>query len=766
MFVLAIGLPMAIQRIAATFGAWTRPLIRVMIQGVVAKIANVISVIVPTRNEADNILPLLARLHGALRVVPIEVIFVDDSTDNTPEVIQKATADFSFPIRLIARPPERRNGLSGAVVEGMEAAVGEWLCVIDADLQHPPEMAAQLLEQAERTRADIVVGSRKADAFGPLGLSRRRSLTSQLLTILARMVFPRLLKNVSDPLTGLFLVRRTAVDLIRLQPEGFKILLEILIRHPSLRVAEIHFDFAPRHGGQSKADLHEGLRFFRHLMRLRLTANVHFQRFLVVVFSTMLGNLALLAGLAGWANWPVLPAALLAGEEAAVWYFYWAQTWVFNDDRQGIGRQRWFAFLLVSQLLLFVIYLPLLYLLQTYGRLDYLAADGLALLGVGFIFYLLSEQWIGTHSLMMRQPEQHCYDIHGLITIVSQVVLPDLAYFQTEATTAASDLLIRVDRHGTPSRLPGAICYDEQLGRFGFGLTVLPGEFTEIIVSPLLETSPGFLYTNVVEPVLRWLLVRRGYALVRAAAVARPSRGAGRPPEALLIHAPVAMGYGLGQLCATNGFAFAGDDMVILGRERTLLCYPKPVTIDLKMARNLISRAADQHEGRGLRWQRLLYSRPVRQLGLWFSAHDLPVATLNTYLQRFIPQPKYLLDQLIHGIRYAGPSLPAQVIVLERGDGTAAEMTTAETMAILLQPRQGAFAFQPGPLLAEEMSRWDGRDWRQEEKRIVQMALEGCKLWRWQHTAERWWRQLPEQFPEVVERPSEMVNGQLLMVNC
>jgi len=110
---------------------------------------------------------------------------------------------------------------------------------------------------------------------------------------------------------------------------------------------------------------------------------------------------------------------------------------------------------------------------------------------------------------------------------------------------------------------------------------------------------------------------------------------------------------------------------------------------------------------------------------------------------------------LVSGIRYAEPSLPAQVIVLERGDGTAAEMTTEETMAILLQPRHGAFAFQPGPLLAEEMSRWDGRDWRQEEKRIVQAALAGCQLWRWGYTAERWW----EQLPEMVKRPWLMVNG-------
>jgi glycosyltransferase involved in cell wall biosynthesis len=743
-------------------------------------ILSVISVIVPTRNEAANILPLLLRLDEALQAVAIEVIFVDDSTDGTPQAIQRVAAGFDFPIRLIARPPKRRNGLSGAVVEGMAAAEAEWICVMDADLQHPPEMVALLLEQAKHTRADIIVGSRKADAFGPLGLNRRRSITSQLLTILARMVFPRLLKNVSDPLTGLFLVRRTAVDLTLLQPDGFKILLEILIRHPEFRVSEIHFDFAPRHGGQSKADMQEGLRFFRHLMRLRLTANPHFRRFLLVVGSAVAGNLALLAGLVKLVNWPVMAAAWLAAEAAAVYYFYLAETWVFRDDRERISRRRWIAFLLISQLFLFAIYLPLLSWFQAGLAMNYLAAALVASLAVGFIFYLLSEQWVWTRGLTMRRPAQYTYDLHGLVRIISQVALPDLAYFQVESAAARYDLQIRVDRHGTPSRLPGAICYDEQLGRFGFGLTVLPGEFTEIIVSPLLETSPGFLYTNVVEPIVRWLLVQRGNALVRAAGVARPGHSPGRPSEALLIHGSLGMGYALGRLCATAGFTFAGDDVVIVGRRRRLLPFPKPVTVDRQIVREWPADGLDRQENTALRFQRLLYSRPVRRFALWVSAHDLPVATLNTYLQRFIPQSKELINQLNPGIRYAQPSSPTYVVVLERGEGRVGveEMTLEETLSILLEPRRGAFTFQPGPLLDEEMSRWNGRDWRQEEEEIVRAALAGCQLLRWRSAAERWWEQLPEvigdQLPEdernlvreTSEQREEVINCHLSIDNC
>ena len=168
-----------------------------------------ISIIIPTRNESENIGPLLARLVDTLPNDDIEIVFVDDSTDNTAEVIA-ATADrCPFAVRLIARtPPQKEMVLSGAVVDGFAAAHGEWVCVMDADLQHPPETITRMWEQAQKTGADIVVGSRSGDLFGPHGLSRLRSLNSKMLTIVARTLFPRRLKNVSDPLTGLFLVRR------------------------------------------------------------------------------------------------------------------------------------------------------------------------------------------------------------------------------------------------------------------------------------------------------------------------------------------------------------------------------------------------------------------------------------------------------------------------------------------------------------------------------------------------------------------------------
>ena len=125
---------------------------------------------------------------------------------------------------------------------------------------------------------------------------------------------------------------------------------------------------------------------------------------------------------------------------------------------------------------------------------------------------------------MAWQAQSYTYNLHDLLRIESQVPLRELDYFSAGFSSADADIQIRVDRQGTPTSLPGGINYDDQLGRFGFGLSVQPGNYTQVVVSPLLEHSPDFLYTNIIEPLLRWRLLQEGYAMVKAACVARGSR--------------------------------------------------------------------------------------------------------------------------------------------------------------------------------------------------------------------------------------------------
>ena len=706
-----------------------------------------ITIIIPTRNEVANIKPLLTQLAPEVQDLNCELLFVDDSADNTPQVIAQVGAGCPFPVRCLARPPERRNGLSGAVVDGLRAARGEWVCVMDADLQHPPATIPQLWAQAQKTGADMVVGSRKGDLVGPLGLSRMRSLTSKMLTIQARMMFPRLLKNVSDPLTGLFLVRRTAVDPDLLRPDGFKILLEILVRCPDLHVTEIHFDFAPRHDGQSKADVQEGMRFFRHLMRLRLTVNPHLIRFLIVVLLGILGNTLLLIFLTQQRNVNYLWAAVFGAELTMLWNFIWFEFWVFSErELQGV-RRRFLADFFLTQLFLLLVQLPVMYFLVSRGLANPVVANLAGILLVSLVRYGLSEQWIWTKGSMIWQHRSRYYDLHGILGIESDAPLSELGFFETAVPPAQIDLKIRLDRHGTPSRLPGGISYDERMGRFGFGLTVLPGEYTEVVVSPLLERSPHFLFTNIVEPVLRWSLVRKGFALVNAGCVTLGD-------ETILLHGLRDIGPALFELCKVEGAAFLGDDLTILGRNGCAYSYPKPVTVSPEM-QPTGSDAPRWRERWGVRGQRLLYSQAIRRLGLWLSQRDLPAATLNTYVQWLIPQPKYMLDRFVPGLVY-GSSTAVSTILLVSHEKINQSSRAKQNIEKSLQQRTDSYSFQPQPLLASELSQWQREDLQRKELAIIQQALQNSRVKTIQNAPQDWWRL-------VVNVLSEPSSGELIL---
>lgn len=231
-----------------------------------------LTVVVPTRNEHDNIAVLVHRIVTGLPRGG-EIIFVDDSDDATPEQIRAVAPSAGlagWAVRLAHRPPgERDGGLGGAVVAGMRASDRPWICVLDADLQHPPEVIGELLTTGRRGQADLVIASRRAAAGSAHGFGALRRAVSQSSTTVAKALFPHRLRAVTDPMSGFFLVRRRAINVEALRPLGFKILLELVVAVPGLRVAEVGFAFGTRHAGESKASWREGLAYLRHLAQLR-----------------------------------------------------------------------------------------------------------------------------------------------------------------------------------------------------------------------------------------------------------------------------------------------------------------------------------------------------------------------------------------------------------------------------------------------------------------------------------------------------------------
>lgn len=236
-----------------------------------AKIAS-LTVLVPTRNERGNIALLLDRLGEMSRTVGFTVLFVDDSTDGTPEVIRQLSPRAACPVDVLHRPERNRiGGLAGAVQAGLSTARSELVCVMDADLQHPPELLPALVTEARRSEADVVVASRHGARGDITGFSARRRALSRGSELVARLLFPRRLREVSDPMSGFFIVRRTAIDVAALRPCGFKVLLEILLSGPRLSISEVGFCFGERHSGESKATVREGGRYLRRLIALRVS---------------------------------------------------------------------------------------------------------------------------------------------------------------------------------------------------------------------------------------------------------------------------------------------------------------------------------------------------------------------------------------------------------------------------------------------------------------------------------------------------------------
>jgi dolichol-phosphate mannosyltransferase len=233
-----------------------------------ASSAPVLALVVPTLREAGNIRPLLARIRAALDPCDIayEVIVVDDDSRDGIDAIVAELAREDRRIRLVVRKGEQ--GLAGAVLRGWAETDAPLLGVMDADLQHPPELLPPLWAALD-AGADLVVGSRYACGGSLQGWKASRHLLSRLAVWMTLPV-QRSGLRARDPMSGFFLVRRSCIDVMALQKSGFKILLEILARGAVGSVVEVPFTFGRRYAGRSKANLRVAIDYLILLLRLYL----------------------------------------------------------------------------------------------------------------------------------------------------------------------------------------------------------------------------------------------------------------------------------------------------------------------------------------------------------------------------------------------------------------------------------------------------------------------------------------------------------------
>ncbi|MFC4607785.1 glycosyltransferase [Streptomyces maoxianensis] len=340
-----------------------------------------VTVIIPTFNESENVRELLHRLTESVPSrLPCEVVFVDDSTDDTPDVIRGAAQDCPFPVAVLHRDVPT-GGLGGAVVEGLKGAGSDWIVVMDADLQHPPALVPELVAAGERAGADLVVASRYIRGGSRAGLAGGyRIAVSRGATWLTKSLFPRRLRGISDPMSGFFAIRRSAVTAEALKPLGYKILLELAVRCRPETVAEVPFVFQDRFAGESKSTAKEGMRFLGHLVALRTASSAaRMVAFGLIGLTGFVPNLLGLHVLTA-AGMHYLPAEIVANQFGVIWNFLLIEVLLFRDRRMHrhwadrVGR---FALLANADLLLRI---PLIALFVGLLELAVLPATTLALL--------------------------------------------------------------------------------------------------------------------------------------------------------------------------------------------------------------------------------------------------------------------------------------------------------------------------------------------------------------------------------------------------
>lgn len=218
-------------------------------QGVWPFSAAELCIVVPTYNERDNISELVERVNAAMEGIEWEMIIVDDDSPDGTAELARVLGLRDRRIRVMRRI--RRRGLSSACLEGMLASNARHLAVIDADLQHDPLLLREMLGVLGSEGADVVVASRRVAGGSAGERSEHREAAHGLATRAARVVGAI---RLSDPMSGYFAVRREVIDRVapHLAGVGFKLLLDILLAAPDLRVRELPLAFGQRERGESK----------------------------------------------------------------------------------------------------------------------------------------------------------------------------------------------------------------------------------------------------------------------------------------------------------------------------------------------------------------------------------------------------------------------------------------------------------------------------------------------------------------------------------
>jgi dolichol-phosphate mannosyltransferase len=290
-----------------------------------------LSIIIPTYNEKENIEPLLKKIDKVLkkRKIKFEILIADsNSKDHTKEEVKRVAKEYKIHAKAIKAG---NTDLSSAVLITLKKTKNNLVCVMDADLQHPPEMIPLMLKKLKKD-VDFVNASRFLPG-SKCEFGLERGIISKGFQFLTKIIVPKA-KQLTDTASGFFLFKKEIIKKTRLRPVGFKIMLEILAKGNINKIVEVPIHFKKRERGKSKLNMKQVFLVIKHLWRLSKLEWNRWLKFLIVGVSGIVVNMGLLWILTE-SGLHYLASGAIAIESSIISNFLLNDVWTFRDRRKG-----------------------------------------------------------------------------------------------------------------------------------------------------------------------------------------------------------------------------------------------------------------------------------------------------------------------------------------------------------------------------------------------------------------------------------------------
>ena len=479
-------------------------------------------------------------------------------------------------------------------------------------------------------------------------------------------------------------------------------------------------------------------------------------KFLFVGFTGIAVNEFVYVGLVDkLAVWFVL-AAIISTEASTTWNFLGNEFWAFSGRRfHGHAWVRYLAYAGMNNALL-LLRVPMLWLLTDLAHIGPAWSNLIALGALFALRFAVSDGWVWRKKAAdpyavesgasgVDVPEYR-YDIGGLLRLDSDSELPELSYFRTGMTTPP-DIRIRTRRVAalfSPRvrlrRDGDRVTYREHLGVLGADFNVTMGHPIEVEASPLLSLSRHVLYTNVIEALLRFVLVSKGYVLLHSA-------GLEVEGKATLLSAQTDTGKTstVINLVRERHWRFISDDMAIIDPAGKVLTFPKPMTLSYHtMTRAVDVNTLSPKKRLQLQVQSRVHSKSGRTVGKGLGSLNVPIMSINSVLQIIVPPPKYHITSLLPA-HIAAEAPIANVFLMERGEPIQERVPLEAAIDQLIENTDDAYGFPPFATLAPQFL-MDGRNYEQlraRERELLTSAMANVTIWRLRVRGHEWGALLP-----------------------